>query len=58
MVIVFPVMLGIALASEGGKETIQRDYNFIVNAALAGVTLISMITCYPVRIVTITGRSQ
>ena len=49
MVVIYPVLLGITLASEGGKETIQRDYNFIVNAALAGVTLISMVTCYPVR---------
>ena len=40
MVILYPVLLGITLANAGGASTIGADYDFIINAALAGVTLV------------------
>lgn len=47
MVILYPVLLGVVLGNARGASTVAADYNFIANAALAGVLIISMITCYP-----------
>ena len=46
MVILYPVLLGITLANAGGASTIGADYDFIVNAALAGVTLVCVCVCW------------
>jgi hypothetical protein len=50
MLIIFPVLLAITLASSEGKNTIQRDFNFITCSALAGVSILSMILTYPIGI--------
>lgn len=51
MLIIFPILLAIVLASpDGGKATVQRDFNFITCSSLAGVTILSIILTYPVGI--------
>ena len=50
MVIMFPILMGIALAGEDAHDTIQRDFNFIVNSALAGIAVVSMIVTYPLGV--------
>ena len=51
MFLIFPILLAVVLASpDGGKTTVQRDFNFITCSALAGVSLLSIILTYPVGI--------
>lgn len=40
MLVIYPVLLGVVYGSDGGYETVKRDYNFIVNSSLAGVSLV------------------
>eukprot|EP00955_Chlamydomonas_euryale_P063804 358777-Chlamydomonas_euryale.AAC.6 len=40
MLCIYAPLLGVSLASDGGAQNIQRNYNFIVHSALAGVTLV------------------
>ncbi|GAX78809.1 hypothetical protein CEUSTIGMA_g6246.t1 [Chlamydomonas eustigma] len=47
MLILYSILLGIAFGSESGAASIQQNYNFIVNSTLAGVTLVTMMTMYP-----------
>lgn len=42
MLCIYPTLLGIALASDGGAANIEHNYNFIVHSALAGITIVSV----------------
>ena len=42
--------MGISIANESSAQVIERNFNFITNAGLAGVTLISMIVTYPLGV--------
>ncbi|GAX79201.1 hypothetical protein CEUSTIGMA_g6641.t1 [Chlamydomonas eustigma] len=47
MLAIFPVLMAISIAVSGADIVLINNFNFIVNSALAGVTLISMIVTYP-----------
>eukprot|EP00195_Chlamydomonas_chlamydogama_P016138 CAMPEP_0202892238 /NCGR_PEP_ID=MMETSP1392-20130828/2003_1 /ASSEMBLY_ACC=CAM_ASM_000868 /TAXON_ID=225041 /ORGANISM="Chlamydomonas chlamydogama, Strain SAG 11-48b" /LENGTH=778 /DNA_ID=CAMNT_0049576129 /DNA_START=97 /DNA_END=2433 /DNA_ORIENTATION=+ len=50
MMVIYPILLGISYHSDRAKETLMRDYNFIVHSALAGVSLISIVVTYPLGV--------
>ena len=50
MLAIFPTLMGVSLGNAYAADIIQKDFNFIVNSALAGITLISIIVTYPLGV--------
>ena len=50
MLALYPTLMGISIANSYAAGVLEEYYNFIVNSALAGISLISIIITYPLGV--------